>query len=179
MNVAFPTNVLKDVNLEENISIVETLTLENCNWMLWLCASSWISRSFISFCGVTKYLEVLLLISRLQIFNLISNFMLSNIIRFVLPNPVVRCPVHVNVMQICKRLSVYKSTSHIIIVEKWNRLIQQKLLYLGTSNHLVQNIRNFSSSSFSSDAQEWNWLLLFVFDTKATRGPKPPHSRGF
>jgi hypothetical protein len=31
MNCAFPSNDLKGVNLEENISIVETGTLEYCN----------------------------------------------------------------------------------------------------------------------------------------------------
>ena len=31
MNCAFPSKDLKGENLEENISIVETVTLENCN----------------------------------------------------------------------------------------------------------------------------------------------------
>jgi hypothetical protein len=31
MNFAFPSIDLKGVNLEENISIAETVTLENCN----------------------------------------------------------------------------------------------------------------------------------------------------
>ena len=34
MNCAFPSKDLKGVDLEENISIVESVTLENCNWKL-------------------------------------------------------------------------------------------------------------------------------------------------
>jgi hypothetical protein len=34
MNFAFPSNDPKGVNLEENTSIVESLTLENCSWIL-------------------------------------------------------------------------------------------------------------------------------------------------